>query len=92
LDFLLAPGFSDVHPEGGKDGLEVLLCGAQITEQRFGIARVLVETLLGDLCRIFSLGEIDDGLAGPAPHDTLSCREGSVGRLTAGCEQGEDEC
>ena len=82
LDFLLPPGFSDVHPEGGKDDLEVLLCCVQIPEQGVGIARILVETFLGDLCRIFSLGEINDGLAGPAPHDALSRREGSVGRLT----------
>ena len=60
-------------------------------DQRFGIARVLVETLLGDLSRIFSPGEIDDGLAGPALHDAPSRREGSVGRLTGGCDQGEGE-
>ena len=49
--------------------------------------------LLGDLCRIFSLGEIDDGPAGPASHGAFSRGEDSVGRLTAGCGQdkGEDQ-
>ena len=89
FDLLFPPGLSDVHPEGGENGLKVFLCGAQIPEQRFRVARVLVKTLLGDLCWGFPFGEIDDGLAGPALCDLLCGGEDPVGCLTACCGEGK---
>jgi hypothetical protein len=83
FDFFLPPGFSDIHPKDGEDGLKVFFGLAQISEHRLGVSRILIETPLGDLCRIFTRCEIDDGLPGLAPCDPSSCRHGSISCFAA---------
>jgi len=59
---------------------EVLLCCVQIPEKASGSRDTGRDVSWRSVPDLFP-GEINDGLAGPAPHDAQR-REGSVGRLT----------